>query len=739
MNNAVNVQGSRTSSGFTVGVLIDSVGSFFNHRAISNFIDAAEDNNIHLIFYFGGIIRPDTNENANSYVYTLPDPHIIQALIIFPHSISPTGPYSETKSIIDQIPGIPVYSFFYDFPDSYSIWINETPAINSMIQHLVKDHNYSKFALLCGPDSQDSISRQRQTGIEQTLLSYGIHLDPSLVFSGNFSDEDGKQVARRILSREGDSPEVLICLNDQMAIGAVKEFLTNGISVPEDIAVIGFDDVEENSSLACAFTTINFPVWDMTTAIIDRVYSDLSGKTTYSNDKFELLAQFMHRESCGCTSYFEKQNLKDSSFKPLEQRIASHATRKRITLLRQSLEDVIEKCIDQGETTFFTNFIQQAIRLLSRSGDLTNAFIDTFSTQWTITLLRYPEINTQVLINTLFVDAFRLLIQTKMKSFSQIHSNDLGSIAFYKSCNDLLSQKISLFSALKGIGSNLSLLGINRCALVFISPDDPNIGELRISYKEGFFLEIPDSNYIRFPIHELINTGISSIHDPVAILPVAHNTTVYGYIILSIRDKGFDQFDMIQELVSLLVDSSMANNLLSTHIQSLTSKNDALSRLSVIDEFTGLFNRRALFITGQNRYQQALQQKEASCFIFLDMDGLKIINDSYGHTEGDAAIFALAEILKKSFRENDLIVRYGGDEFVVLMINIQEKTLQKAFSRITTEINAFNNQKTHAWTLSASWGYVFNEADALPKTFENIIEESDAKLYEEKRKKRGRS
>ena len=119
------------------------------------------------------------------------------------------------------------------------------------------------------------------------------------------------------------------------------------------------------------------------------------------------------------------------------------------------------------------------------------------------------------------------------------------------------------------------------------------------------------------------------------------------------------------------------------------------------------------------------------------MDGLKGINDTYGHKQGDAAILALANILKKSFREKDLVVRYGGDEFVVLMTNIQEETLQKALARISENIQEFNGKKLYDWTLAVSWGFVFNEIGSTPKSFENIIEESDAHLYQEKRKKKG--
>lgn len=736
MKNKIEKEQKPVNVNLTVGVLLDSVNSYFNHRAIVDLLDAAEEYGIKLIFYFGGILEKNKTAGTYSYAYTLPDSCTVQSLIVFPNLISPFNPESSIQVILDQFPNIPIYSCFKNLSNYHSVWVNETNAIQTMLHHLVVDHSYKKFSLLCGYDSPESLSHERQKAIIDILQTYKISVDPSLIFPGTFLEEDGKTTASKILELNTQSPEVLICMNDQMAIGTIKEFIHHGRSVPEEMAIVGFDDVEENASLPCAFTSINSPVWQTISLTISRIFSDLTGKTKYNADKIELEAQFMHRESCGCTSYFEKKIQNETSFIPLELRRSSHSALKKAAILRRSLEDVIEECIKTNITTSYTAFIQYALNSLSHSGDLTNSFIDTFITQWTTTLLRHQDFQTQVFINSLFVDTFRILLQHKTDAFSRVHSNDLGSLAFYRSCNDLLADKISLNEAIKGIGSNLPALGIKQCTIVFICPEEPRFGEIRLSYKHGQYTEIPVEPFVRFPINYLLDNGMGSIQNPIGILTIAHNNTIYGYLLLSITEKHFEQFDMIQKLISTIIDSAMTNDLLSTHIQSLTTKNDALSRLSLIDEFTGLYNRRALYMTGKNMYQTAIETSEPSGFIFIDMDGLKKINDTFGHQEGDTAILALADVLKRSFREKDLVVRYGGDEFVVLMIRITEDLLQKALIRINTEIAAFNDLKQKQWVLSASWGYVYNTPSSTPKSFDSIIKESDAKLYDVKRKKR---
>ena len=418
MNSGVSAQKSTPRNNKIVGVLIDSANSYFNKRAIGDLIDAADEKGLHLVFFFGGALEQEKTIGPYSYAYSLPHSDTIDALVILPHSIAPYSPSTNACAIAGQFPSIPVYSLCCRLPGYFSIWAQSDEAINQMITHLVDDHNYQKFAVLCGPDSPGSVSRKRLDKITTILNARGIALQPEFIFTGSFTVDDGKKTARQILSAEGDSPEVLICLNDQMAIGAVSEFVNNGIAVPEDIAIVGFDDVEENTALPCTFTTIDFPIWEMVSLLVERIESDLSGKTTYASDTVILDGKFMHRESCGCTSWFEKGSSRDSRFfVPPDENTASHGALKKAAVLRRTMEDIVEECIATNNTENFQNFIHLAIQNLAHSGDLTAAFIDAFSTQWTVTLLRHTEFEKQNLINSLFIDAFRLLMQKKNPNF----------------------------------------------------------------------------------------------------------------------------------------------------------------------------------------------------------------------------------------------------------------------------------------------------------------------------------
>ncbi|HPS44029.1 MAG TPA: GGDEF domain-containing protein [Treponemataceae bacterium] len=729
----------RPPQGDSVGVLIDSVSGFFNRRAIACLIDAADERGLHLVFYFGGYIERGRECGASSYAYTLPDPETLDALIVFPHNISPYSPESVFQTILTRCKDLPIYSFFGDLPSTFSVIANEDPAIKELARHIAETHAYRKVSILSGPDSPESLSRYRRDRIVELLGERGITVAPEAIADGDFTMESGRQAARKLLSDGQTIPDVLVCLNDEMAIGAAREFLNKGISVPEDIAITGFDDVEEGSSLAARLSSVSFPIWEMTAALLDRVASDLSGTTTYESEKIRFNASFVIRESCGCTSRMAQAHatLQSTESREPQPIKAQWGETRKINALRRNLEDILEKSIATRDPAQFMAFIQRAIRELTHTGDLDASFIDLFTTQWTISALRHKEFNSQIFINALFVDAFRLLLQSKTQVFARLHESDLGTINFTQICNNLIAQHFSVQETVAIIAANLPLLGIERCLMVFLSATDPNLGELRLAYREGKSPEIPESDFPVFPAHLLIPEGVEPFKMPTAILPLVHANTVYGYMVFSMTSNRYEHFCRLQALVSQIIDAAMSNDMIENRIRTLTRTNDALSKLSVIDEFTGLFNRRALYTTGRTMYEQTVKSGEPCSFIFLDMDGLKKINDTFGHKEGDDAILALSRILKRCFRENDLVVRYGGDEFVVLMSNIHEAALQGTFKRIAEQITAFNAHGAHPWTLSASWGFVFVEPSPdEARTFESIIEESDAKLYEVKRKKK---
>src|ERR1043166_3242247 len=163
-----------------------------------------------------------------------------------------------------------------------------------------------------------------------------------------------------------------------------------------------------------------------------------------------------------------------------------------------------------------------------------------------------------------------------------------------------------------------------------------------------------------------------------------------------------------------------------------TLRNSALK-----DDLTGLFNRRGLLKQAAPYFDFARRQRETLLLLFIDLDGMKRINDEFGHNEGDNALINTATILNRSFRSSDIIARLGGDEFTVLVTDLHANK-EDAIARLNEHLKAYNGSETRGHNLSFSIGVATLEPERMT-CFEELLEQADQAMYEQKRMKRRRA
>lgn len=158
-----------------------------------------------------------------------------------------------------------------------------------------------------------------------------------------------------------------------------------------------------------------------------------------------------------------------------------------------------------------------------------------------------------------------------------------------------------------------------------------------------------------------------------------------------------------------------------------------LLSLSLMDELTGLHNRRGFVSLAQQRLKLTSRQGVRSTLVFIDVDNLKCINDTFGHREGDDALQQVAALLRECFRESDIIGRLGGDEFCVLLSHTSAAGDLLIRKRLVQLIDRSNQNSKRAYELSVSTGAVDISG---PEELEEQISRADALMYEHKRAKR---
>lgn len=162
----------------------------------------------------------------------------------------------------------------------------------------------------------------------------------------------------------------------------------------------------------------------------------------------------------------------------------------------------------------------------------------------------------------------------------------------------------------------------------------------------------------------------------------------------------------------------------------LSRANEEFQQISVTDELTGLYNRRGFHLLAG----QAMRSGQACIIAFVDVDGLKRVNDSLGHAAGDALLVDVARVLRASFRQTDIVARLGGDEFCVLVPD-PFAGVEALRASIEARFEEFNRHGTAAYRLSASIGVLEVGADA-DAPLERLIAAADAAMYLDKQAKR---
>jgi len=159
-----------------------------------------------------------------------------------------------------------------------------------------------------------------------------------------------------------------------------------------------------------------------------------------------------------------------------------------------------------------------------------------------------------------------------------------------------------------------------------------------------------------------------------------------------------------------------------------------LGSLALSDELTGLYNRRGFLALAERQLKLGRRSGRAILVFFADVDGLKQINDKFGHKEGDLALVHAAQVLEKTFRDSDIVARFGGDEFAVLALEVSGHSESTIRARLEQNLHELNAQQSR-YTLSISLGAMRFDprSPKSPASIEQLMIQADEAMYQEKR------
>lgn len=297
---------------------------------------------------------------------------------------------------------------------------------------------------------------------------------------------------------------------------------------------------------------------------------------------------------------------------------------------------------------------------------------------------------------------------------------------------EILFSKASNFSELLDIFEKESQnLGYKQVYLIMnsdyvdsMSGDITQFSDIMYLMGISYHQLIPDKRHIyqKFPKKEILPQAYKSRY--MIYTSLSNNGVAIGYL-------AFDHYStmisvnfmtIILKLLGLTIEGIRKEQVLSI-------LNERLEDLSIKDSLTHLYNRFGMNHLGKSLFQSYIKKDHQALIYFIDMDYMKKINDEYGHDMGDYAIKETAQILLDSCSQDDFIIRYGGDEFIIIT-NAMSNQLPQI---INQKVEAFNQLHAYPFDLSLSVGhYLASNKDQ----FETAINKADTIMYEVKKQKK---
>ncbi|MBQ9898016.1 MAG: GGDEF domain-containing protein [Ruminococcus sp.] len=214
------------------------------------------------------------------------------------------------------------------------------------------------------------------------------------------------------------------------------------------------------------------------------------------------------------------------------------------------------------------------------------------------------------------------------------------------------------------------------------------------------------------------------------IIPLHFGVRCLGYMV--IYNSPVSIYNSMFETFCINISNSLENI---RKLVCLESAVEHLGKLYAQDTFCGIFNRNGFVQATRDVYADCVREQRDIMLMFIDLDGLKKINDTFGHDIGDEAIVCIADVLRRTCTNGEIFCRFGGDEFIVFKADSSTAEADELTRSINSCINDLNLSGDHEFELSASTGYVIT----VPKEGEDIfrfVTEADKIMYVQKRKKK---
>lgn len=294
----------RKGSGEMIGVFTAELDDAYQAAVWRGIERRAHERGVGVVCFLGSRLEsPVTVEATSNIAYRLAGAESLDGLIIITSAINTFLDSAGVERLFGAYRDLPRVSVGVQVPGIPSVTVDGSEGISSVVRHLMEEHACRRFAVIGGPPGHAE-AEDRERAFRGALADAGVAFDERLFVSGIFVQDSGAEAARRLIDL-GIPFDALVCMNDRMAIGAIDALHAAGIGVPAEVAVVGFDGIEESTSVTPPLTTVIQPLYELGAGALDLLCDIVKGSSVADR---VLSCVPAIRESCGCVPQLESRS-----------------------------------------------------------------------------------------------------------------------------------------------------------------------------------------------------------------------------------------------------------------------------------------------------------------------------------------------------------------------------------------------------------------------------------------------
>lgn len=752
----------------TIGVLVSGITDDFSKLICSGILQTAKQMDVNIVVLPGKYVDRDVSDNPDlmyeyqfNSVFSYARKENVDAILVAAGSIGCFTTKEYMKEMLKQFQDIPCILISYKLDGYINIQFDNYNGIKDGLKFLIEKTGCRKIGMVGGSlDNTDAIERRK--AFVDTLESYGIPFDEKMYVTGNFS-RNSKDAFRELLDNN-PGLEAVFCVNDDTAFGLYEELNQRGFQIGKDIHVFGYDDVVLSTKVNPSLSSVRADGAELGEEGLKMAIRLIHGEKVESK---VLPTRFIKRDSIGTGDteeeirggrLFGPEGI-EAYFDDIFYRYRHENFQDKMKNIQDSFRELIETLVlvygkgDDSPENFME--IQTALGKFLYDGaieyaDISN-LLNCFETIYRDLKSSLQDKGERAKLQDMFSAIYRRIIRATDAQLGKTSENqEKENYAIKMFVRDVLQFEKGNDLSYTSMLGNLEWLGIkNAYVYTFSAPVmhlcreqfiPPKQLFLKAVLKEGRVSSVPSLKQ-RTALNEIFDNSFIDREKRYSYvcMPLFSNEMLHGILLCDLTEGIFlngeflvNQMSSAAKMITLLKANERIQQELEESLSILKENNIVLDTLSKSDGLTGILNRRGFYAEAEKLIQQGREKDCSLLVVYVDMNNLKIINDRYGHEEGDFSIKLISDILSDEMKNGGIAGRIGGDEFACIleyrMADEGESLLKKIYQRFED----FNegSEKNYNVTVSAG-AFLMNAKDEI--ALKEALTLADEKLYEVKK------